>query len=155
MADIKLIEQELALPEIKPDFPNSGYKTLEKHRQGADDANSRKKLKLETFSPNNNNDVSSFAADGKMPEFKAEKNITVVAEEEDRKGKGILMDDKRKGKTIQELEDDGYKWGVIEESEDDQDYMSDDSDSEFSDGLDTDLEDYLPFEDDLDKFLKG
>ncbi|KAL2455573.1 Uncharacterized protein Fot_57431 [Forsythia ovata] len=154
MEDIKLIEEELALPEIKPDFPKSGYKTLEKHRQGADDANSRKKLKLETFSPNNNNDVSSFAADGKMPELKAEKNITVAAEE-DRKGKGIFMDDKRKGKTIQEFEDDDDKWRVIEESEDDQDYMSDDSDSEFSDGLDTDLEDYLPFEDDRDKFLKG
>ncbi|CAA2988809.1 Hypothetical predicted protein [Olea europaea subsp. europaea] len=141
MVDIEVVEEQPSLPEIKSDIPKSSNKTPEKNRQGEDDAKPRKKLKL--------------TADGDMPELKDDKNITVAAEE-DSNMKGIVMDDKGKGKTILEFEGEDEKLKSIEEpedSEDDEEDDSDDSDSDFSDGLDSDLEDHLPFEDDLDNFL--
>ncbi|KAG8391168.1 hypothetical protein BUALT_Bualt01G0159700 [Buddleja alternifolia] len=161
MADVTTVDEGIELPEKrKLDLPNSINKIQE---EDMDKADSNKKQKMETPSENNGSEEH-------LPESEEIQNVNAAAEDEDdgedddeedynaeqeedgdeeaevvdRKGKGIMKDDKGKGKMLEESEDD----------DSDGDDSSDDSDSDFSDGLDdSDVEDDPLAEVDLDNIL--
>ncbi|KAG6408552.1 hypothetical protein SASPL_131565 [Salvia splendens] len=165
MADVKAVDEGGEFPEKRTlDPPNSINKAL-------DDSSKRQKIEVPT---SKNGSVPLVADDAAKSEEHV--NAVVAAAEEDeeddedeedytaeqdedadedangeasRKGKGIVVDRKGKGKMIEDSDNDDSDGHV-----DDDDDSSDDSDSDFSDGLDeSDLEDDPLAEVDLDNIL--
>ncbi|KAL6493851.1 hypothetical protein OROGR_031760 [Orobanche gracilis] len=168
MADVKAVDEGVELPEkSKVDTPTSIDKPPEENKDKSD---SNKRQRIEAPSDKNgslshpavknvaqqdehndgatvdddnvdddeNDDEEDYNAD---EDEDGDEDVNGEVEIVDKKGKGIMRDDKGKGK-------------VVEDSEDDDSDSSDDSDSDFSDGLDgSDLEDDPLAEVDLDNIL--
>ncbi|KAL6562992.1 hypothetical protein OROHE_005579 [Orobanche hederae] len=171
MADVKAVDEGVELPEKrKVDTPTSINKPLEENK---DESDSNKRQRIEVPSEKNgslshpavknvaqqdehnnggtvdddddeNDDEEDYNAE---EDEDGDEDVNEEAEIVDKKGKGIMRDDKGKGKMVEDSEDDDS------DGHDDDD-SSDDSDSDFSDGLDgSDLEDDPLAEVDLDNIL--
>ncbi|CAI9777233.1 unnamed protein product [Fraxinus pennsylvanica] len=158
MADVKA--EHVSTVKRKTDTPESIGETLDKEEHEAD---SIKKRKLETPSCN---DAFSCAADEKNPDLKQHHNTSHHEDEEEdddddqedyegeedkqSDGEEAILNGKGKGKGI--VRDDKGKGKLIEESDHDDDDSSDDCESELS-GFDSDLADDPLAEVDLDNIL--
>ncbi|KAL1535093.1 nucleolin-like isoform X3 [Salvia divinorum] len=172
MADVKTVDEGGEFPEKRTlDLPNSINKVLDDSKDKGD---SSKRQKIEV--PTGKNGSVPLAVGENAAKSEEHVNAVAAAEEEEedddedgedyiaeqdedadeeangeagRKGKGIVVDRKGKGKMIEESDNDDSDGHVDDDGD-----SSDDSDSDFSDGLDeSDLEDDPLAEVDLDNIL--